>query len=461
MKRLVMAILCMALSLSVCAIETKIDRDGMLLADGGRRFVIGLYEEAKDNAFAKEAADAGFNLIRVNPTLEALNRAKENNLMAWIPLGGLVVGNDTQAVTLQDLVHQWKDHTALAIWEAPDEALWNLWWRPYNRDIKRRNKVEEAIRAFEGKDKDKEILIGLAKEWRRYRGSARYKQAEKVEEEIRKMVGLPEAKERLSEWSNRIDVLYGQLKRGCDIIRKADRSRVIWFNHAPRNTMADLMKYGTLADVVGCDIYPVPFGPEVGHSDIAERNLASVGRYTERMAASVPGKPVWMVLQGFGWDDLSEDNSINDRSAPTYNQSRFMAYDAIVNGARGILYWGTFCMNKESTFWMELKQLTGELHSIEPFLSAPDANEQVKLTQHHTAFSDEKGIRWLAKEHNGKWAIVLVNESDSPLAFDIEGLDELEGKTFQVLNGDEQLVVKNGTMTYGLPSRKAEVLIQE
>ncbi|MGC9327088.1 MAG: hypothetical protein ACP5I1_05615 [Candidatus Hinthialibacter sp.] len=461
MNRLGMVSIIVMLSVSSWAHDASIDEDGMLRAGGKRQFIIGLYEQAPDDAFAEEVSNAGFNLIRAGASREDLNRAAKFGLQCWIPLSGLAVQDEQGASRLREIVETWKSHPALLIWEAPDEALWNVWWRRWNRAIQRWNEVEQAIRKFEGELEQVEALKKEQAKWRRYRSSGRYQQAENIEENIRQKLGMAPAEERLSEWYTHIPALYDQLKRGCQIVRECDPHHVIWFNHAPRNTMKDLTLFGRLADIVGCDIYPVPFGPHVGHSDLAERNLASVGRFTERMAQSAPGKPVWMVLQGFGWDDLGEDSSSDERPRPTLAQTRFMAYDAIVNGARGILYWGTYRVNKDSQLWADLKQTTSELHSIEPFLSAPDANESFTLTLHPSSASDENTVRWLAKKHGESLAIILVNESSSALAFDIQGLESWNGRTFKVLGEEETLSVQNGKLTFGLPSMSSAVLLPD
>ena len=44
--------------------------------------------------------------------------------------------------------------------------------------------------------------------------------------------------------------------------------------------------------------------PSAGALDLPDRNLTSVGAYTDRMRAAAPGKAVAMVLQGFGWRDI-------------------------------------------------------------------------------------------------------------------------------------------------------------
>src|SRR5690606_26326563 len=127
------------------------------------------------------------------------------------------------------------------------------------------------------------------------------------------------------------------MREGYSLLRTLDPKHPVWMNHAPRNQIAQLMAFNDAADIVGCDIYPVPFSADNGHSDIGLRTIASVGAYTDRMQESAPGKPVWMVLQGFGWSDIQPERKEFMRR-PEGHETRFMAYDAIVHGARGILY---------------------------------------------------------------------------------------------------------------------------
>ncbi len=460
MKFQLMTVICLTLAgLNIYAEPSSIDKDGMLIVGGQRCFILGLYENAPTAEFADEVAQAGFNLIRSKASKEALDIVHAHGMQCWIALGGLPVSNEDLEKKLRDTIEAYKNHPALAVWEAPDEALWNVWWRRWNSANQRWRDVENAVRKFQGTPEQKKQLKGLYSHWRSCQQTARYAACETAEEEIRTLTGMKPATEKLSEWRQHIPLLYNRLKRGTDIVRETDSSHVIWFNHAPRNSMADLTSFGQLGDIVGCDIYPVPFGPDVGHSDLAERNRNSVGRYTQRMAASAPGKPVWMVLQGFGWDDLAKSDSRPDRPRPTYSQSRFMAYDTIVNGARGLLYWGTHTVEKDSKFWMELKALVSELRDMQPFLSAPDVKKPMKLVPHPSAASDEKGIRMLVKKVENQWAFFLVNEADSAMAFDITGLDKLNGKTVIVQGNTESMTVENGRITYGLAPRTAAVLL--
>jgi len=463
MKKVFLAVCLSLTALGVSARPTALDPDGLLRLDGKRVFILGLYENAKDGAFAQEAAEAGFNLIRVNPNQEDLDRAAAHGLQAWIPLGGLPVTSGAQKESLRELVEKFKDHPALAVWEAPDEALWNVWWTRLNQDQVRRRAVEAAIQKFVGTPEQKQKLEILTASWRRYHGSGRYALAEAVENDIRALVGMAPLTERLSDWREHLEPLYQQLAAGCDTVRSVDARHVIWFNHAPRNSLSDLARFGELADIVGCDIYPVPFGPFVGHSDLPERNLPSVGRYTQRMIQSAPGKPAWMVLEGFGWDDINESPAGGEpkNRRPTKHETRFMAYDAIVNGARGLLYWGTFAVEKPSAFWSELKSVISELHRLQPFLSAPDATGQVTLTVEPSSGSGENSVRLMAKEHEGRWAFFIVNEAPEALAFSIRVPAFLDGKIVSVLDEPETLTVAGGQIHYGLPGLGVSVLMTE
>ncbi len=435
---------------------TSIDKDGMLKVNGERVFILGLYQQAEDDAGAAEVADAGFNLIRCGSSKEDLDRAQAHGLEAWIPLGGVAVSSDKDAEQLKSIVDSWKNHPALAVWEGPDEILWNVWYSRWMNAEKRWNEVEQVFKKYKETHSSPGNPDALHAQWLRYRRTGRFALAEGVEEDLRKTLEMPPANERLSEWCNYVDPLYEQLERGTDVIRKADPQHVLWFNHAPRNSMEDLTRFGTVADIVGCDIYPVPPDSSNGHSDLIDKTITSVGAYTRRMAKSAPGKPVWMVLQGFGWKDIGGGGST---ARPTYSQTRFMAYDAIVYGARGILYWGTHAIERDSELWSDIKKVVSELDSLQPFLSAPDRNDGYSLAEYPSSRSDERPVVFMAKERDGRWAFIVVNEADEATQFDLCGLEKLNGKELEVLNEGESLVVKNGRVTYGLPGRGASVLV--
>ncbi|MDB6026051.1 MAG: hypothetical protein JWM68_2274 [Verrucomicrobiales bacterium] len=122
-----------------------------------------------------------------------------------------------------------------------------------------------------------------------------------------------------------------------DIIRKQDANHPIVIIHAPRGTVETLRPYNQTGDIIGADVYPVSY-PPASHSLLANKELSMVGDYTRTMMETANGKmPVWMVLQ-IAWSGvLKEGKTLR---FPTFPQERFMTYQAIINGARGLLYFG-------------------------------------------------------------------------------------------------------------------------
>jgi hypothetical protein len=116
------------------------------------------------------------------------------------------------------------------------------------------------------------------------------------------------------------------------LIRTLDKSkRQIRINEAAKSDLKFVRQYIDHIDITGCDIYPVREG---------SRDVAVLGDATERWKkVGRNTKPVWMVLQAFSWSELGDYYGHKTIAYPSLAESRFMAYDAIVHGARGILYW--------------------------------------------------------------------------------------------------------------------------
>ena len=157
------------------------------------------------------------------------------------------------------------------------------------------------------------------------------------------------------------------LLRGYRYVKDLDPDHPIWMNHAPRNTIEYLREYSEAGDILGTDIYPVPEG--YGHSDL-DQSLNCVAQYTEKLDQVGQGKPIYMVLQGFGWDDLpghGERRGMPGRQ-PTWVETRFMAYDAVCHGANGIIYWGMAYAKLDDPIWPQLKGIASELRDLTPIL---------------------------------------------------------------------------------------------
>jgi peptidoglycan/LPS O-acetylase OafA/YrhL len=120
-------------------------------------------------------------------------------------------------------------------------------------------------------------------------------------------------------------------------------------------------------DVMGLDPYPITKPP-------GQNNLAMVGEWTRLGQDAVKGsRPVWMVLQYFPVTDAA--------GWPTEAELRAMSWMAIIEGARGLLYWSfgekglAWVKNakEKEARWAELVRVTKEIKAMEPVLLAPDA----------------------------------------------------------------------------------------
>lgn len=127
------------------------------------------------------------------------------------------------------------------------------------------------------------------------------------------------------------------LEHAYKIVKEEDPHHPVVVIHAPRGTVDSLRPYNAAADIVGTDIYPIAYPPGL-HTDLTNKEMSIVGDYTKRMyELAGPDKGVWMTLQ-IVWSGVS--NPGKTLRFPTFHEQRFMTYDAIINGARGLMYFG-------------------------------------------------------------------------------------------------------------------------
>ncbi|MFP4499625.1 MAG: hypothetical protein ACLFTT_01370 [Candidatus Hydrogenedentota bacterium] len=448
------------------AATVTLDADGMAVINGTRTFLIGLYEIPKEDALLEEVAEAGFNLVRSRENVGALDRLHEVGVWAWINTGMKIdfsVNREDREALVRKSVDALGEHPALAVWEVPDEALWNTWYRAQTwREQREPRQLAERIDGIEEQSR-RDALRGQLRQSRELREFGEYAKAERIADKLWEQLdeAPPEPDLNMADAPERAAKLAEGLYEGYRFIKRLDPVHLVWMNHAPRNQIEQLAAFNRAADVVGCDIYPVPRSQRVRHSDIADQTVAAVGAYTERMQAAAPDKPVWMVLQGFGWGDLFEEEEPEVRERlrrPTKQETRFMAFDAIVHGARAIFYWGTTTIEKDVPFWKELLEVVSELDELQPVLSAPEADLPVEAAFAPTFGSVDRGIVVLAKDAPDGVCLIVVNEWTSPLTYTLEGLDSLDGTVYQDTATERASTVEAGALTLPIPAQSVHVL---
>ncbi len=195
-------------------------------------------------------------------------------------------------------------------------------------------------------------------------------------------------------WKNVDEPWWGKVPaesmiRAYRIIKEVDPCHPVGLTQAPRGTVADLRPYNAAADILLLDIYPVGYPPGA-HSLGPNKEISMVGDYTRFIKEVADGKPVWMVLQ-IAWSGVVGPGKTLRFS--TFAQERFMTYQALINGARGLVYFGgniKAAMTPEDarlgwnwTFWRRVLrpvlEEVGTRSPLAPALVAPDSELSIKI----------------------------------------------------------------------------------
>jgi len=215
------------------------------------------------------------------------------------------------------------------------------------------------------------------------------------------------------------------LAQGHGFVKELDPDHLLWINHAPRNTWKTLAKFSQNVDIIACDVYPIiskdidadktyAMMPNGEQTDLADQTISCVGGYIDKLKkAAGPKRATWLVAQGFAWDD---------QLYPTYEETRFMAYSAIIHGAKGILYWGTQSMPQPSEHWSNLKKVSRELGDLAQVLASPTISHSISLDYEEMGFSIDTGVEILVKEHDGIICLLMANTTVGPAKVTLSGL---------------------------------------
>jgi hypothetical protein len=190
-------------------------------------------------------------------------------------------------------------------------------------------------------------------------------------------------------------------------VRSLDPDHPLAIIEAPRNpaaapgardrvlTAAALRPYAAACEIHGVDIYPVSVPPG-RHAGRSNTDISVVGDVTRIVVAATRRKAIWTTLQ-IAWSGVLPPHPV---VFPTLSQARFMAYDAIVAGARGLFFFGGHVrevMTRQDrvrgwnwTYWRKVQRpLAEELSSPQHVaaLLAPDAPFRVTASAKDIALS--------------------------------------------------------------------------
>ncbi len=336
-------------------------------------FVLGMYEFPRDESEWEKWTRAGINLIRCN-NREELDECAGRGVHGWVPVN-LILADDDDGSALADKVNALKDHPALAVWEGPDEAIWGVWG-------------------------------GLNK--------------------IRRWWKDEPAEERASQDARHNELVRG-FARGSAIIRDLDPDRLVWQNEAANAPVDVVARCAPYFDCIGFDYYPVP--------NLFERPMYLMGPYVRRFRDAAPGTNLWIVEQAFSWSSLNHRFSKLGGGYPTVAEYRNMAWQAIINGANGLLYWGSMREERPAPFLDDLMKVVAEVSALKRFLTAgPVSTVQVRDTG--LFYPPVAGCAFTARRFADEVLLAIVNGDGHEVNIAVDGLYGLPAGRLEPLTGE-------------------------
>jgi hypothetical protein len=222
------------------------------------------------------------------------------------------------------------------------------------------------------------------------------------------------------------------LVRARTKLRTVDSDHPVVIIQAPLGTVASLTPYRPAFDITGADIYPVAYPPG-RHTNLPNKDISVVGDVTKKMRSAAGTKPLWMTLQ-IAWSGVtpSEQRPGLVPRFPGLQDERFMAYQAIVNGARGLIFFGgqlTQVMRPRDaqlgwnwTFWGQvLRPLLIELTSpsVLPALLGPVSRAPVSASAANVELTARRSGTFL-------W-VIAVRRGGSTSQVTFTGLPKTQG----------------------------------
>ncbi len=248
------------------------------------------------------------------------------------------------------------------------------------------------------------------------------------------------------------------LRTFYDTVHQLDPNHPVWITQAPivKNVhtasalTSALRPYAQDYDVGAIDIYPVKYPPR--DYSIPSHQLSEVGDYTKVIRnASGSGKGLMMTLQICFSGVAKPGKTLR---FPTFAQERYMSYEAIINGARALLYFGgglEKCMGDTDrpygwnwTFYRRVLEPVLEEYRpqspLYPALVAPNSSLAIHV-------KGETGLEFTVREAGNYIYILAAKREGETLQYTFSGLPKgiKEGKV--LFESPRHVRVEDGRFT--------------
>lgn len=236
---------------------------------------------------------------------------------------------------------------------------------------------------------------------------------------------------------------------GCRIVRGIDPYHPILCNQWLSSLSQDeeMQEWARLADLYGFSIYPVPLWRWRDRMKLVEQgwphSIAVVGCQTDLWKAYAPDKPIIPVMQAWAWNCLED----GEAAYPTYRECRFMAYQAVIHGAKGLHHYGVVesshpnficgipprihedldqtrkdflrAQQYNRWFWRYYSRVIGELSRMSIVFAARDADWKPEIREMSPSQGKEGRIECRVKRYGDASVILMVNASASSARIEV------------------------------------------
>lgn len=187
--------------------------------------------------------------------------------------------------------------------------------------------------------------------------------------------------------------------------------------------------FGRCCDVLAIDTYPIS----------KKFPINDVGFNIAKAYAQSDGDlPIWHCGQLFAWP--------SDR-LPTPLENRFMTYLALLDGAKGVLWYGmnwygTSLPKEDPELWKAHSALVRELNDLAPFFIAPGLGTDLVVED------ENRVVRANLKETaDGRRLVIALNTSQETVTTAEIGISGMEQGEAAVVGEGRTIAVKNGKLT--------------
>jgi|GEM_PF-3584680 len=206
-----------------------------------------------------------------------------------------------------------------------------------------------------------------------------------------------------------------------------------------RGTQLSYTEANQYADILAFDFYPYN-NKGIISRDVSGYGSTSVGEFTRLLKDKYPNKPVWPVIQTLWFSPFNEPY---EGKIINHQIIRNLTFDAIVNGADGVSFFGhgqtrqysnkkeyAFLKGRENNIWLSTLQQCFELKELQTNF------DQILLEDNLYSYSFRGlGYSYAIKKVNGdnKYYLFVVNHLDqnnnisinSPIIFNINSLKKI------------------------------------